>query len=74
MRAHLYRKDKIGLNQVFIQEGLSRDRIYGRILDFFEIGEHTAIVPELKGLAFIAGINLLIIAKGEPLKYGFSAQ
>jgi proline racemase len=74
MLANLYCKHKIGLNQDYIQEGISGDLFYGRILDVVEIGEHTAIVPELKGSAFITGINQLIIDKRDPLKYGFSVQ
>jgi proline racemase len=72
MMANLYSKHKIGLNEDYIQEGISGDLFYGRIVDVVEIGKHTAIVPELKGSAFITGINQLIIDKGDPLKYGFS--
>ena len=74
MLANLYCKDKIGLNQNYIQEGLSGDLFYGRIRDVVEIGKHTAIVPELKGRAPITGINQVIIDKGDPPKYGFSLQ
>ncbi|MGD9046342.1 MAG: proline racemase family protein, partial [Desulfobacterales bacterium] len=74
MMANLYCKQKIGLNQDYIQEGISGDLFYGRILDVLKVGAHTAIVPELKGSAFITGINQLIIDKGDPLKYGFSVQ
>ena len=70
--ANLYHKHKIGLNEEYIQEGISGDLFYGRIVDIVEIGKYTAIVPELKGSAYITGINQLIIDKGDPLKYGFS--
>ena len=55
-------------------KGLSGDLFFGRIVDVIEIEEHTAIIPEPKGRAFITGINQLIIDKEDPLKYGFSVQ
>jgi proline racemase/trans-L-3-hydroxyproline dehydratase len=55
----------------FVHESIIGTTFSARVAGRTSVGEHTAIVPELSGEAWITGEHAFIVQKGDPLKKGF---
>jgi proline racemase/trans-L-3-hydroxyproline dehydratase len=69
--ATLFAKGKLGLEEDFIQESIIGTAFSGRLLRQTVVGDIPAVIPEIKGQAFITGIQQFVIDPADPLKYGF---
>jgi len=69
--ATLYAKGKLGMNEEFVYESITRTSFKGRVVGETMVGEFKAIIPQITGKAFITGFNHFIIDDEDPLKYGF---
>lgn len=68
--AALYAKNKIQVNEGFINESIYDTRFKARIIGTQQIGNYKGIIPEVTGRAFITGMQNVIINKNDPFKYG----
>ncbi|HUQ89668.1 MAG TPA: proline racemase family protein, partial [Vicinamibacterales bacterium] len=55
----------------FVHESIVGTTFKGRVVDRVEIGDKTAIVPEIEGSAWITGEHTFLIDGDDPLKAGF---
>jgi proline racemase len=55
----------------FIHESIVGTTFKGRVVDRVEVGEKSAIVPEIEGSAWITGEHAFLIDGDDPLKAGF---
>jgi proline racemase len=55
----------------FIHESIVGTTFKGRVIDRVEVGERSAIVPEIEGSAWITGEHTFLIDGDDPLKAGF---
>jgi proline racemase len=55
----------------FIHESIVGTTFRGRVVDRVEVGERSAIVPEIEGSAWITGEHTFLIDGDDPLKAGF---
>jgi proline racemase len=55
----------------FVHESIVGTTFRGRVVDRIELGERTAIVPEIEGSAWITGEHTFLIDGDDPLKAGF---
>ena len=55
----------------FVHESIVGTTFKGRVIERVEVGERTAIVPEIEGSAWITGEHTFLIDGDDPLKAGF---
>lgn len=55
----------------FVHESIVGTTFRGRVVDRVEVGEKSAIVPEIEGAAWITGEHAFLIDGDDPLKSGF---
>ena len=55
----------------FVHESIVGTTFRGRVVDRVEVGERSAIVPEIEGSAWITGEHTFLIDGDDPLKAGF---
>jgi proline racemase len=69
--ALLYRRGKLSAGQTFTNAGILGTTFEGRILREIDIGGVTAIVPEIRGSAYITGLHRFICRPDDPFPQGF---
>ncbi|MFE4706952.1 proline racemase family protein [Peribacillus simplex] len=70
--ATLYAKGELKINQDFRHEGILGTVYNGRLVDEVKIGDHKAVVPTVKGQAWITGFNTYVLDPTDPFPNGFS--
>jgi len=66
--------DAMGLlldDKPFVHESLIGTTFAGRVASRTQVGEHSAIVPEIQGSAWITGEHTFLVADDDPLRDGF---
>jgi proline racemase len=61
----------LGTERPFVHESLIGTRFNGRVASRTQVGEYSAIVPEIEGSAWITGEHTFLVDEGDPLKDGF---
>jgi proline racemase len=69
--ATLYARGKLALEADFRQEGILDTVFVARALEEVRVGSHTAIVPSLRGRAWITGFAQYVLAPDDPFPEGF---
>ena len=69
--AALYAKRKLGLNEEFVHESIIGSLFYGRLIEETKVGEYTAVVPTIRGSAYITGIHQFVLDPKDPFPAGF---
>ena len=69
--AQWYHKGKLHPGEVFIHESYIGSTFEGRIAAKTQVGGLSAILPEIKGSAWVHGYNTLIIDETHPFPEGF---
>ena len=59
--AALFSKNKLGLNEDFINESIIGTTYKGRLIKQTKIGEYTAVIGEVTGNAYIMGFSHLVL-------------
>ncbi|MEW5784302.1 MAG: proline racemase family protein [Bacillota bacterium] len=72
--AMLYAGGKLGKGTPFYHESITGALFEGMVLGETAVGDFPAVLPQVKGRAFITGIGNLLINSADPLKYGFSLR
>ena len=61
----------LGTDRPFVHESLIGTRFTGRVTSRTDVGELSAIVPEIEGSAWITGEHTFLVDETDPLKDGF---
>ncbi len=61
----------LGADAPFVHESLIGTRFKGRVASRTQVGDYSAIVPEIEGSAWITGEHTFLIAEADPLRLGF---
>ncbi|MFX0078521.1 MAG: proline racemase family protein [Candidatus Hermodarchaeota archaeon] len=69
--AALYARGQIGLNEPFMSESIIGTVFEGKIVEVTKVGKFEAIIPEIKGSAYVTGLNQFVVDSEDPLKHGF---
>ncbi len=69
--AALYAKGKLGLNEDFHHEGILGTVFTGRLIKETKVGEYDAVVPTIKGRAWITGMAQYVVDPDDPFPDGF---
>jgi proline racemase len=69
--ATLYARGKLGLDEEFVHESIIGSLFYGRLIAKTKVGPHTAVVPTIRGSAYIMGIQQFVLDPRDPFPAGF---
>jgi len=61
----------LGTERPFVHQSLIGTRFNGRVASRTQVGEYSAIVPEIEGSAWITGEHTFLVDEDDPLKDGF---
>ncbi|MBA7624167.1 Proline racemase [subsurface metagenome] len=64
--AVLFARNKLSLNEDFINEGIMGETYCGRLIEKTKVGKYTAVVPEITGSAYITGFNHIVLDPDDP--------
>jgi proline racemase len=64
--AILYSKNRLKLNEVFVNESITGQIFRCRPLKEIQLGSYKAVIPELTGTAYIMGFNHLVLDPEDP--------
>ncbi|MBA7613363.1 Proline racemase [subsurface metagenome] len=65
--AVLFTRNKLGLNEDFVNESITGSTFLGRLIEKTKVGEYPAVVPEITGSAYITGFNHIILDPDDPI-------
>lgn len=69
--ANLYARREIRPGEPFVHESLLGTLFEGRIVGVTRVGEYEAVVPEITGRAYLAGMGQLVLTPDDPFPGGF---
>lgn len=72
--AALHARGKLKEGEPFFQESITGAVFEGKVSGLTKVGDLPAVLPQVKGKAYITGMGTLIINPDDPLKYGFSLR
>ncbi len=67
----LYHYDKLKKGEKYKYASIIESVFEGTILDVVKVGEYNAVIPEIKGSAYITGFNNIVFDKEDPYFNGF---
>jgi trans-L-3-hydroxyproline dehydratase len=70
--AQLYLQNKLSRDEVFINESIIGSIFESRVLSETRVGDHDAVVPEIRGNAFVCGFANWVLDDRDPLIRGFA--
>jgi proline racemase len=69
--ATLYSKGKLNLNEEFVHESIIGSLFYAKLIRETKVGDYEAVVPVIRGSAYITGINQFVVDPDDPFPAGF---
>ena len=72
--AALHARGKLKEGESFFQESITGAVFEGKVSGLTRVGDLPAVLPQVKGKAYIIGMGTLIINQDDLLKYGFSLR
>jgi proline racemase len=69
--ATLYSKKELGLKEKFVHESIIGTLFYGELLAETKVGPYVAVVPTIRGSAYITGIHQFVVDARDPFPGGF---
>ena len=69
--ATLYSKGELGLKEKFVHESIIGTLFYGELLAETKVGPYVAVVPTIRGSAYITGIHQFLVDPNDPFPEGF---
>jgi len=64
--AVLFAKNKLSLNEGFLNESITGAVFRGRLIERTKVGEYPAVIPEITGSAYITGFNHIVLDPDDP--------
>lgn len=72
--ATLYSRGELGLNEEFVHESIIGTLYYGELIEETMIGKYPAVVPTIRGSAYITGIHQFVVDPKDPFPAGFRLE
>ena len=69
--AQLWSRGELQLGQEFVHESIIGTTFRGRLVEETQVGPHKAVIPKIRGQAFITGLHQFVLSAGDPLRSGF---
>jgi len=69
--AQLFARGELGLNQEYIHASVLGTRFAGRLLDTAVVGAFDAVVPSVRGRAWVTGLSSYLLDPDDPFPAGF---
>lgn len=69
--AAMHAKGELALGQEFVHESIMGTLFHGELLEETQVGEYRAVVPMIRGSAYITGIQQLVVDPADPFPAGF---
>jgi proline racemase len=69
--AFRYGKGLQRLNEEFVSESLIGSKFYGRLVEETRVGDLTAVIPTIRGSAYISGFQQFVLDPRDPWPAGF---
>jgi proline racemase len=69
--AMLHAKGELGLNEEFVHESIIGSLFYGNLIEETRVGEYPAVIPTIRGSAYIMGIHQFVLDPRDPFPVGF---
>jgi len=69
--ATLYARGQLGLDEEFVHESIIGSLFYGRLIAETKVGPYTAVVPTIRGNAYIMGFQQFVLDPRDPFPAGF---
>ncbi|MCL4559523.1 MAG: proline racemase family protein [Chloroflexi bacterium] len=66
-----FAKGRQKLGEEFVSESIIGSLFYGKVVDETNVGQYLAVVPEIRGRAFISGIQQFVLDPRDPWTEGF---
>jgi proline racemase len=66
-----YAKGQQKLNEEFVSESIIGSLFYGSLIEETKVGPLTAVVPTIRGRAFVSGIQQFVLDERDPWPQGF---
>lgn len=70
--ACLFARGHLGLGEVFVHEGVLGTTFEGRLHEEVHVHGRSAVVPSIRGRAWIAGFNQVVLHPDDPFQHGFT--
>jgi proline racemase len=69
--AYRYSKGLLKLNEEFVSESIIESKFYGSLIEETKVGNLTAVIPTVRGSAYISGIQQFVLDPRDPWPTGF---
>jgi proline racemase len=69
--ALLHRRGELALNQPFVNAGILGTTFEGRLVAETMVGDLPAVVPEVRGSAYVTGVHQFVLDPRDPFPQGF---
>jgi proline racemase len=69
--AQLHARGQLPLNQDFVHESIIGSLFYGKLLEETRVREYPAVIPTIRGRAYISGFNTIVVDPEDPFPRGF---
>ena len=69
--AQLHARSQLPLNQEFVHESIIGSLFYGKLLEETRVGGYSAVIPTIRGRAYISGFNTIVVDPEDPFPRGF---
>ncbi len=67
----LHARGELEIGKEFVYESFIGSRFYGKLVGETKVGDFDAVIPTVRGAAYLCGYATYIIDGDDPLKYGF---
>jgi proline racemase len=69
--ANLWARGGIAVGREFVHESIIGSLFEGRVVETTRVGPYEAVVPEIRGRAYLAGLTQLVLRPDDPFPAGF---
>lgn len=69
--AQLHARGELPLGRRFIHESIIGSLFQGELVEETRVGEYAAVVPTIRGRAYITGFNTIVVDPDDPFPRGF---
>ena len=64
-------RGSLRLGEPFVHESVIGSEFIGCAIEIIKVGEYDAVIPTIKGSAWITGLNTIFVDDDEPFPHGF---
>ncbi|MHB1162197.1 MAG: 4-hydroxyproline epimerase [Chloroflexota bacterium] len=69
--AQLHARGQLPLQQEFVHESIIGSLFWGKLVGEDRVGDYPAVIPTIKGRAYISGFNTIVLDPEDPFPNGF---